>query len=388
MNLGRIQNKIILIAIMGLNLISLGGCGRVESGAKISENISLEQTLAGTEQKKTPEPIFTPEPEPTPEPMDILTRIQMEAGSAEQVTEEDLFEEYDAQQVIFETNLSAEQLMTAGAVYEIDVIYREQQVKITVECIDTTAPVIEGIKALTMSVGGSVSYKKGVKCSDNADGEIAFSVDTGSVNPKVPGVYPVYYIAVDAAGNEAREETTVTIEAPAGPTEEEVNAMADALIAEIVTPDMSKYDMAYTLWQWCRSNMTYATIEKDYDAQWLGAYDGLKKRKGDCYTYCATYAFLLTRCGIENLCVSRVGGTSDHRWNLVNVGDGWYHCDASPRRTGDPYLCFMQTDAQVLAYTKTATHRPNYYVFDESLYPERETRVIFGEDDSVSEADE
>lgn len=207
-----------------------------------------------------------------------------------------------------------------------------------------------------------------------------FSVDADAVNLKVPGVYSVYYIAVDASGNETREETTVTVKEPDEPTEEKVNALADALIEQIITPEMSKYDIAYTLWQWCRSNMTYATIEKDYATQWLGAYDGLYKKKGDCYTYCATYAFLLTRCGIDNICVSRVGGTSDHRWNLVNVGDSWYHCDASPRRDGDPYLCFMQTDAQILAYTETATHRPNYYVFDESLYPDRATTVIFGEE--------
>lgn len=396
MKLSRLRKAASLIVILGLIEIGFSGCGRVEPavkkpavnlGAAETEQTSLQlmQTKEVSEEKK--------EPELTPEPLDILTRIQIEAGSAEQVTAADLFDEYDTQQVDFETNLSSKQLAVAGAVYEIDVIYREQSVKVTVECIDTTPPVIEGVKALTVSAGSGISYKKGITWSDNADGEITFSVDADSVKPDVPGVYPVYYLAVDASGNEAREETTITVEAPAEPTEEEVNAMADALIAQIITPEMSKYDIAYTLWMWCRTNMTYATIEKDYDAQWLGAYDGLYKKKGDCYTYCATYAFLLTRCGIDNLCVSRIGGTSDHRWNLVNVGEGWYHCDASPRRKGDPYLCFMQTDAQVLAYTATATHRPNYYVFDESLYPERETTVIFGEevnwnDDSDSEEEE
>lgn len=387
MNWDRIRDNVILTAIMVLAVIAFGGCGRMEpavGGAAANfDEIILSQ--APNLEKKQAE---SQAPESTPEPvvLDILTKIQVEAGSAEQVTAADLFEEYDTQQVTFETNLSAKQLAAAGAVYEIDVIYREQPVKVTVECVDTTPPVIEGVKALTVSAGSGTSYKKGITWSDNADGEILFSVDADAVNLKVPGVYPVYYIAVDASGNETREETTVTVKVPEGPTEEEVNALADALIAQIITPEMSKYDIAYTLWMWCRTNMTYATIEKDYDTQWLGAYDGLHKKKGDCYTYCATYAFLLTRCGIDNICVSRVGGTSDHRWNLVNVGDGWYHCDASPRRTGDPYLCFMQTDAQVLAYTKIATHRPNYYVFDETLYPDRETTVIFGEDaDSDSE---
>lgn len=394
MRLCRIRNYAVLIAAMELAAVGFTGCGKENPvlytlSATEIERAPVELTAREAEAGETdPEPEPETEQEPEPVALDILTWIQMEAGSAEQVTAADLFEEYETQQVTFETNLSAEQLAAAGAVYEIDVTYLEQPIKVTVECVDTTPPVIEGVKALAVNAGSSISYKKGIVLSDNADGEVALRVDSSSVDLNVQGVYPICYIATDTSGNETREETTVTVNAPDLPTEEEVNALADALIGQIITPEMSKYDIAYTLWQWCRTNISYATVEKDYDPQWLGAYDGLYKKKGDCYTYCATYAFLLTRCDIENMCVSRVGGTSDHRWNLVNVGDGWYHCDSSPRRTGDPYLCFMQTDAQVQAYTEIATHRPNYFVFDESLYPERETTIIFGEGVDSSSDDE
>ena len=46
---------------------------------------------------------------------------------------------------------------------------------------------------------------------------------------------------------------------------------------------------------------------------------------------------------------------------------------------GDPYLCFMQTDAQIAEYTKNHTKKPNYYTFDPDLYPERATEIIFGD---------
>ena len=76
--------------------------------------------------------------------------------------------------------------------------------------------------------------------------------------------------------------------------------------------------------------------------------------------------------------VRRVGGTSDHWWNLVNLGNGWYHCDSSPRRKKDTYRCFMQTDIQIQAYTDSRPEHPNYYVFDETLYPERATEIVYG----------
>jgi hypothetical protein len=73
--------------------------------------------------------------------------------------------------------------------------------------------------------------------------------------------------------------------------------------------------------------------------------------------------------------VTRVGGSSNHYWNLVNCGDGWYHFDCSWRIHGDYYVTFMKTDAEVAAYTDDYTRRypnhPNYYTFDPSLYPER-----------------
>jgi hypothetical protein len=40
----------------------------------------------------------------------------------------------------------------------------------------------------------------------------------------------------------------------------------------------------------------------------------------------------------------------------------------------------MQTDAQVAAYTRAYPEKPNYYTFDETLLPERETTIIYGYD--------
>lgn len=245
---------------------------------------------------------------------------------------------------------------------------------------DVTAPVIEGVRDLTVERGGTISYKKGVSVTDDRDEEVELEIDASQVKLHETGVYNLFYRAVDQAGNETEVICTVTVTEPAKITAEEVYALADEVLASTTTDDMSQYEKALALWTWCREKISYSSSADDQNVL-DGAYRGLHARSGDCYTYYATYEVLLTRCGIDNMRVTRVGGTSDHYWNLVNVGDGWYHCDCSPRTNQDrSFLCFMQTDEQVAAYSAhyqtLYPGRPNYYGFDSSLYPERATAII------------
>lgn len=366
----RISSRITAALTAGAVALVTGGCGSAaaEETMAVGRAMAEDRAMADTDAA----------PQEQPDVLDILTYVQIEAGTRE-ITAADLFEEYGMQQVEFETSLSADELAEAAAVYEMHVFYLGQTVSVTVEIVDTTPPVIEGVMALSADEGGSVNYKKNIVLSDNANGEVTLEVDRNAVDMNVPGVYPVYYIASDLSGNTVTAETSITVREVIPPEEEAVNALADAVIAKQVTPEMSKYDMAYALWLWCRRNITYTTTKGDRSSVWAGAYEGLHNRRGDCYTYFATYSLLLTRCGIENLCVTRVGGASDHWWNLVEIEGGWYHCDASPRREGDRYKCFMQTDAQVQAYTESYPAHPNYYTFDTESYPERGTEIIFGD---------
>ena len=63
--------------------------------------------------------------------------------------------------------------------------------------------------------------------------------------------------------------------------------------------------------------------------------------------------------------ITRVGGRTQHFWNLVNYGEGWYHFDACPHK--DHLESFMLTDKEVDEYTEKRGN--NYYTFDKSLYP-------------------
>ncbi len=152
---------------------------------------------------------------------------------------------------------------------------------------------------------------------------------------------------------------------PLTPLEEEVQKVLDSIITE----DMTKLEQVRAVFDFTKTSIAY-TGDSDKSDWKDGAYSGLMRRRGDCFTYYAVSRALLDGLGIENLEVTRVGGPTSHYWNLVNCGGGWYHFDATPRSSKMPsFVSFMFTDAEAADYTERAGR--NYYTFDGSLYPER-----------------
>lgn len=243
--------------------------------------------------------------------------------------------------------------------------------------VDSEPPVINGVQEITVYLGDAISYKKGIKVNDNLDENVELTVDNSAVNRNAVGDYPVYYTAVDSAGNQASAQTVLHIVTKPEIKDADVWPLVDAVIAQVTTPEMSLWDKAYAIWEWCGTQIDYLAVEEKFSNEWEATYYGLQNRAGDCYVYYATYKIFMDRLGVPNLCVSRIKGESPHYWNLVNLGNGWYHSDCSPRRVGHVYKCFMQTDAQVQSYTDFYTERPNYYAFDTSAYPERGTEILF-----------
>ena len=180
------------------------------------------------------------------------------------------------------------------------------------------------------------------------------------------GTYTVNYSATDHAGNTATASAQVFVmESGASlATADEVNALADEVLAQILTDGMTQKEQAYAIFRYVHDNISY--IDSSPKDNWIeGAYLGLVEHKGDCYVYAMTSKCLLTRAGITNMDIEKIPSTTRHYWNLIDIGEGWYHFDATRRKDGTEF--FYWTDAELMEYSNANDGSHNY---DPEQYPQ------------------
>ncbi len=230
---------------------------------------------------------------------------------------------------------------------------------------DTEPPVFSGVYTLYVKEGETVSYRKNVKATDNADGDVRVTVDASRVNVNVCGTYYVTYSAVDSAGNEAKATARVIV---SGVNQTSVDAYCDEILRYIVTKNMTPRAKAEAIYNWCVKNIRYTTATSHLMGQFVpAAYSGLTTHGGNCYTYYAVASALLTRAGIENQMIYRNSVKSPHYWNLIKIGGAWYHMDTCPQPKKNEARIFMKTDADLAAYNRREI--AGYYSFDRTLFP-------------------
>jgi len=257
-----------------------------------------------------------------------------------------------------------------------------RQSTLTVAAADREPPVISGVRDLEVAAGGSISYREGITVTDNKDTSVRLQINSSAVDLTKPGLYYVIYSAEDSAGNVTQIPAQVTVtEAeeqqpevvlppiPDVVTQEMVDALCDNILSRITNDGMSQKEKAYKIYKYVYSHIKYVgTSDK---SSWLrGAYVGFVHSRGDCYNYFACSKALLTRAGIPNIDLTRVGGNTRHYWQLIDVGEGWHHFDACWHPTGYERETFHLTEAEVRAYTELVSPvRLNYFVYDYDSCP-------------------
>lgn len=236
--------------------------------------------------------------------------------------------------------------------------------------VDTQPPVIEGAADILVYQGDAVSYRKGITVTDDKDPAPTLNIDSSKVDLSSPGEYTLTYSATDASGNTATVKVAVTVkEAKEGYAAlEEIYAQADALLAKIITEDMTVREQVEAIYAHMK---TYGyTSHSDKEDYLQGAYTMMTELTGDCFNYYALCKVMFDRLEIPNIDVRKVKKTatsSDHYWSLVSVdgGETWYHFDTTPRKgTGDNFC--LVTDAFLDAYSDSHYGSHNR---DKSLYP-------------------
>lgn len=88
------------------------------------------------------------------------------------------------------------------------VIENKKEIIITIK--DTVAPVLDGVKNQTITVGDTIDLLKGITAKDDVDGDLEVKVE-GEVDTKTAGTYKVKIYAEDKSGNRTEGEMTITV---------------------------------------------------------------------------------------------------------------------------------------------------------------------------------
>ena len=249
--------------------------------------------------------------------------------------------------------------------------------------LDEVPPVITGAVNREIFIGESISYKEGITVTDDNTENPVLTVDNSAVKPQTPGIYPVTYTARDASGNETSVTVYFTLrERPNNYVEPEVayGYARDVLNNKIkITDTMTKPQVAAAIYNWVKRNISWYDHSNKENGWPAGAVDGFAQRRGDCFTFYAVTKALLDVAGIPNLDVVKVvtpqTSQSAHYWSLVDVGDGWYHMDCTPRANAYEDSFFLYTDAEMLAYSQKPANK-NCFNFDPDAYPPRATESV------------
>ena len=234
---------------------------------------------------------------------------------------------------------------------------------------DTQAPVILGAGDLTVRVGDTAAYFRGVSAQDDRDGNPALEVDSTRVDLRTPGEYPLYYTARDAAGNGTTLEVLVKVLPRDAAEDEEIDRTVEGILEKLLSPDMTQRQQVEAIYTWAKARIHYGghTFRVDYRQ---AGYEAITAGEADCYGYFAATKLMFEQLGIPNVDVRKEkhdDSDSDHFWSLVSVDGGqtYYHFDATPRVGQTEELCLV-TDLFLDSFD---TFHNGCHNRDKTLYP-------------------
>lgn len=232
---------------------------------------------------------------------------------------------------------------------------------------DQEPPVIYGSTDRLTYLGKPIPFHDGIAVVDDRDQYPKLEISAPDIDFNTMGVYPVIYRAIDHAGNvtEIQGSMTVSYLRESAVDIDTLNTALDGLLAEIINDGMTKEEKAKAVYDWAKTKMLISKNPSDKTAWTKEAYRAVRWTAGDSFTTSSLFHAAMIRLGYEDMMVQRTGG--QYYWNLVNLGDGWYHVDASRQSTLAGVSVFMMTDAELKAVSEQLGG--GFYSFDAAKYP-------------------
>jgi len=235
---------------------------------------------------------------------------------------------------------------------------------------DNSSPVISGVRDLVVHVDETIDFAKGITVSDDTDPSPTLEIDSSGVDINAVGSYIVIYIASDSSGNRTIDAANVRVVSAEKVSMEDAIALADQVIAEIITDDMDDVQKLNALW-WHLYSMGYAEIDyAGVDDYLENAYHFLDSGRGNGKCFYAASRLILERLGFTTMMVENIPEAArEHYWNLVSAdgGNTWYHFDPTHWNWVEDGVISMVTDEWLWSFS--SRHDYMSHDWDTSRYP-------------------
>lgn len=103
---------------------------------------------------------------------------------------------------------------------------------------------------------------------------------------------------------------------------EEVDRLVNRALVQIIKPEMNEHEKVKVIHDWIVSKLEYDQSLSKYTA-----YEGLITGEAVCQGYSLLGYKMLKEAGITVRIAEGTVNTGDHAWNMVKLGDNWYHLD-------------------------------------------------------------
>ncbi|SFR72920.1 transglutaminase domain-containing protein [Anaeromicropila populeti] len=142
-------------------------------------------------------------------------------------------------------------------------------------------------------------------------------------------------VSLSVSGNQYGSEFDISIEYSESKKQlDKVNKYVEKVLGQLDLSGKSRYKKVKLIHDYIVNHITYDLSEENYSA-----YAGLLKKTTVCQGYALLMYKMLTEAGVP----CRYVTGNNHAWNLVKLGNKWYHIDAT---WDDPV-----SDKPVLRYT-------------------------------------
>ena len=129
--------------------------------------------------------------------------------------------------------------------------------------------------------------------------------------------------------------------------EKETLDMAAAVLDEIITPDMDAYSKEEAVYLWMTTHLSQdqglLPVIPRTQADCDNPYGVLKYHNAVCVGYATTFRLFMQMLDIP--CKVVHNSERYHSWDLVQLGDGWYHTDIYSDATSANFSHFNLTDS-------------------------------------------